>query len=66
MEKNGKRFKTNLENGEEPFDDRIIKAHKMLKDMYTYNYNTDFNDETSLKTPATIQKLIDRNNEYKP
>ena len=31
------------------YDDNITKAHKMLKDMYGYNYNLEFDDEVDLK-----------------
>ncbi len=41
------------------YEDKYTKAHKRLKDMYKYNYNTDFNDETDLKTPLRKCKNIE-------
>lgn len=31
------------------YRDDITDAHKALKDMYSYNYESEFNDETKLK-----------------
>ena len=52
----------NTKNGKVPFwkewyrlnsryNDNITEAHKRLKDMYGYNYDLEFNDETSVKEP---------------
>ena len=40
------------------YEDKYTKAHKRLKYMYKYNYNTDFNDETDLKTPLRKHKNV--------
>ena len=31
------------------YSDDITDAHKALKDMYSYNYESEFNDETKLE-----------------
>lgn len=31
------------------YSDDITDAHKALKDMYGYNYESEFNDETKLE-----------------
>lgn len=31
------------------YNDNITDAHRRLKDMYSYNYESEFNDETRLK-----------------
>ena len=44
------------------YEDEYTKAHKRLKYMYKYNYNTDFNDEADLKTPRKYKnrKRLDK------
>tara|TARA_R100001244_G_scaffold132225_1_gene107594 strand:- start:1481 stop:1666 length:186 start_codon:yes stop_codon:yes gene_type:complete len=41
------------------YEDKYTEAHRRLKDMYKYNYNTDFNDETDLKTPLRKHKNVE-------
>ena len=40
------------------YEDKYTKAHKRLKNMYKYNYNNNFNDETDLKTNEESKRLM--------
>ena len=43
------------------YNDDITEAHKRLKEMYSYNYNSEFNDEIDLSSPLYNYRSADEN-----
>jgi len=41
------------------YEDKYTKAHTKLKNMYKYNYNNEWYDETDLRTPSKYRRHID-------